>query len=592
MRIIQRRFEVIRRIFFSVKTMFVLVPGLIVSIIIATLLERTNGSSASKVLVYEAFWFEILWIWFSVTLFVNLFYSKVWQKKKWDLVLFPFAFFVVLSGFILTRHFTIEGYLSIREGETSNQFIGVKPFKLPFSLKLSDFRIERYKDSEAPSQFISNVVIKDPEHNIDKAYSIYMNHILRYRGYRVYQYSFDEDEKGSVFFVSRDPGAPVAYAGFFLLIGVIACAFFHPKGKIRKLETGIRKSEGSRFNIIAIVCLVIIISFCSLAFHLKIEELYSRFRILQLLGKWFVLVSFVFLSMRLIRFIFKNRFEKLFPIEEKILQWAVWLGFLIFTMGVVIRWVFMNQALWNMKYECMVFAGWASLLAGIALARHSRLPVICGSLLAGTVLIVAHMPSINLAGSPLPPVLKSRWFILHVSTAMASYGFFSVGTVMAFLNLLVPAFPIYRKENYLLHVHAVSTRSKITEQALWIGLLLLAFGSILGSIWANETWGRYWGWDPKESWTLIVILSYALVLHLRFIFRSHWRYWFNVLAFPAFGTLLMTYLGVNIFFSGLHSYSGEKAGEFPLVLFWIVEGWIVLSLLAYRNLRRSERYYS
>jgi cytochrome c-type biogenesis protein CcsB len=587
MRINERDFKVIRKFFFSIKTMFVLVLGLIVSIIIATLLERTYGSSTAKVLVYEAFWFEILWIWFSITLFVNLFHSKLWQRGKWDMVLFPFAFFIILSGVILTQHFAIEGYLSIREGETSNQFIGAKPFKLPFSLHLSDFKIERYKNSDAPSQFRSDVVIKDPEHNIDKPYSIYMNHILRYRGYRFYQYSFDEDEKGSVFFVSRDPGIPVAYAGFFLLIGVIVCAFFHPKGRIRELETEIRKGEGNSFSII-LICLMVLICLVSLIFHLKIEELFSRFRILQWLGKGFVFLNFVFLLMSLIRFVSRKRFEKLFPVFNKIFHWAVWIGFLLFTIVVVIRWVFIDQAVWNMKYECMVFAGWASLLAGIALSRNSRLPMICASLLSGIVLIVSHMPSIYLAGSPLPPVLKSKWFILHVSTAMTSYGFFSIGITLAFLNLIALSLYNFRKGNSL--ISKVPTWSKITEQALWIGLLLLTIGSILGAIWANETWGQYWGWDPKESWTLIVILSYALVLNLRFVFRFHWRYWFNVLMLPAFGTLLMTYLGVNILFSGMHSYGGGSG--FPLVVLWIIGVWIILSVLAYRNRKRFEINYS
>jgi cytochrome c-type biogenesis protein CcsB len=573
------RFIMIRKLFFSIHTMFVLVMGLIVSIIIATLLERTYGSFAARVLVYNSWWFEILWIWFSVTLFVNLILSKLWQRKKWDLVLFPFAFFIILLGFILTQHFTIDGYIYLRVGESSNQFED-KPFQLPFSLHLSDFRIERYKDSGEPSQFISDVVIKDTEHNIEKPYSIYMNHILRYRGYRIYQYSFDEDEKGSIFFVSRDPGILVAYAGFFLLIGVIALVFFHPKGRIREIETEIRNTAYSRFSIV-LLCLIAIIFLSSLAFHVQIKEFYYRFWILQWLGKWFVLVSCIFLLMSLIRFAFKNRFEKLFPITKKVFQWSVLLGFLIFTLGIVIRWIFINYALWNMKYECMVFAGWASLLAGIALSRHSRLPMICGSLLAGIVLIVAHMPSIYLAGSALPPVLKSKWFLIHVSTALASYGFFTVGTTMAFLHLLTLVFPISKKVNRLLR--GISIWSKITEQALWIGLLLLTIGSILGSIWANETWGRYWGWDPKESWSLIVILSYALVLHLRFVVSYNWRYWFNILAFPAFGTLLMTYFGVNIFFSGMHTYSGEIGNQFPLIIFWIAGGWIALSLLAYRN---------
>ncbi len=560
--------------------MLVLVMGLIVSIVIATLLERTYGSSAARVLVYNTRWFEFLWIWFSVALLVNLIYSKLWQRKKWDVVLFPFAFFVILSGVILTRHFTIDGYLALREGESSNQFVD-KPFQLPFSLHLSDFRIERYENSEEPSQFISNLVIKDPEHNIEKPYSIYMNHILKYRGYRFYQYSFDEDEKGSILFVSRDSGIPVAYAGFLLLIGVIALAFFHPKGRIREIETDIGKSEGSRFNVI-LLCIMGVIFLGSLAFHLKIEEFYNHFRILPWLGKWFVFLPLIFLIMSLIRFTFKDRFKKIF-------QWAIWFGFLIFTIGVITRWVFMDYTNWSMKYECMVFAGWASLLAGIVLSRHSRLPMICGSILSGIVLIVSHMPSIYVTGSSLPPVLRSRWFILHVSTAIASYGFFAVGTTMAFLNLLTLAFPISREKNHLLC--KLSIWSKIIEQGFWIGLLLLTIGSILGAIWANETWGRYWGWDPKESWSLIVILSYALVLNLRFII-SNWRYWFNILAFPAFGTMLMTYFGVNMFFSGMHTYGGERGAPFPFMVFWILGIWIALSLLAYRNRKRFEKVYS
>lgn len=562
--------------------MSILVVALIVSIATATFLERSYGSFTAKTLIYESFWFEILFVWLSAALFVNLTLSKLWQKQKWDIFLFPFAFFVILLGILLTQHFTIDGYLALREGQSSNQFID-KPFQLPFSLYLSDFRIERYAGSEEPSQFISDIVIKDPEHNVEKPYSIYMNHILRYRGYRFYQYSFYEDEKGTILFVSRDPGIPVAYAGFLLLIGVIACAFFHPNGRIRKLEREIRKSEWSRLNVISL-CLMGIIFLGSLAFHVQIQEMYYHFQIFKWLGRWFILISCIFLFISLIRFAFKNRLERILPTLKKIFQWAVLLGFLIFTIGVVIHWVFMDYASWSMKYECMVLAGWASLLAGVALSRYSRIPLICGSLLSGIVLIVSHMPSIYIGGSALAPVLRSRWFILHVSTAIASYGFFTVGTIMAFLNLLTLAVPISERKADTLS--GVSFMSKITEQSLWIGLLLLAVGSVLGAIWANETWGRYWGWDPKESWSLIVILFYALVLNLRFVVSSNWRYWFNVLAFPAFGTMMMTYFGVNMFFSGMHTYSGETGNRFPLIIFWIIGGWVILSLLAYRNRRR------
>jgi len=569
----------IRKLFFSIHTMLVLVMGLIVSIIIATLLERTYGSSAARLLVYESFWFEILWIWFSLILFVNLIHFKLWQRRKWAMVLFPFAFMVILFGVILTRHFAEEGFLHLYEGESSNQF-GAKPFNLPFSLRLVDFRVERYKNSQKPSQFYSDVLIEDSKHNIEKPYSIYMNHILRHRGYRVYQYSFDEDEKGTIFLVARDPGTPVAYAGFFLLIVVIVLTFFHSKSRIRELETEIRKSVKSLSGVI-LLCLMGIMCLGSSPFHIQIEKLYYRLRIFERLGKWFVLITCVVLLMSVIRFWSKNRFEKLFPVPEKLFQWAVWFGFLGLTIGLGIRWYLSGHAPLSNKYESMVFAAWASLLAGIALSRHSRLPMICGSLLSGIVLLMAHTPSIDPSFSSLSPVLKSKLMITHVSIAMASYGFFSVGTALAFWNLLTLAFPISGKENRFLR--GVSTWSKITEQALWIGLFLLTIGCILGSVWANETWGRYWGWDPKESWSLILILSYAMVLNLRFVIRSHWEYWLNVWAFFAFGSLLMTYFGVNRFFSGMHAYGGERGAQFPFMVFWIPGIWIVLSLLAYRN---------
>ena len=335
--------KIIRKLFFSIITMLALILGLILSIIIATLLEKAYGGSAARVLIYNAWWFEFLWVWFSLVLFVNLFHFKLWRRGKWDVVLFPFAFSTILLGFIITKHSAIEGYLPLREGESADKFLssvsylrvkassgvtsaeeeysvkpsslgkrwsrelileetslsilinhyipnpenpksaeaievtvetgvcsrslilfagkeiedrpvviqcdeveielslGPKPFHLPFSVYLEDFRVERYKDSQEPSQFHSDVVIRDTQHGLKKPYSIYMNHILRYRGYRLYQYSFDRDEKGTVFLVTRDPGTPVAYAGFFLFIVTISLAFFHPKSRIRELESQIRK---------------------------------------------------------------------------------------------------------------------------------------------------------------------------------------------------------------------------------------------------------------------------------------------------------------------------------------------------------------
>jgi len=326
------------------------------------------------------------------------------------------------------------------------------------------------------------------------------------------------------------------------------------------------------------------IMFLGSSFGSGLEELYYNARIFERTGKLLLSVVCVFLAISIVRLILKKRSTKLFPKIENIFQWTVWLGFLVFTIGLGIRWVLAGHAPLSNQYESMVFAAWASLLAGIALSRHSRLPLVCGSLLSGIVLLMAHKPSINAAISPLSPVLKSPLMIIHVSIAITSYGFFAVGTALSLFNLSTMAFSLSREKDGLLK--RVNTWSKITEQALWTGLLLVAIGCILGALWANETWGSYWGWDPKESWTLILILSYTLVLSLRFVTRFHWTYWLNVWSCFAFGVLLMTYFGVNRFFSGMHTYGGEGNFPFLFMVILMIVIWVGLSLLAHRNRNR------
>ena len=99
----------------------------------------------------------------------------------------------------------------------------------------------------------------------------------------------------------------------------------------------------------------------------------------------------------------------------------------------------------------------------------------------------------------------------------------------------------------------------INEVALTVGLIMLTIGNFLGGMWANESWGRYWGWDPKETWALITIFIYAFVLHLRLVPGLKGRWTFNLWSVLAFASVLMTYFGVNFYLSGLHSYaSGDQ----------------------------------
>ena len=99
----------------------------------------------------------------------------------------------------------------------------------------------------------------------------------------------------------------------------------------------------------------------------------------------------------------------------------------------------------------------------------------------------------------------------------------------------------------------------VNELSITIGLIMLTIGNFLGGMWANESWGRYWGWDPKETWALISIMVYAFVIHMRLIPGLRGKWLFNLMSIIAYSSILMTYFGVNFYLVGLHSYaSGDK----------------------------------
>src|SRR5690606_28181170 len=133
---------------------------------------------------------------------------------------------------------------------------------------------------------------------------------------------------------------------------------------------------------------------------------------------------------------------------------------------------------------------------------------------------------------------------------------------------------------------SIDDLSYVNEMALTVGLVMLTIGNFLGGQWANESWGRYWGWDPKETWALISIMVYASVIHARLVpgLRSRWI--FNVMAIFAFYSILMTYFGVNFYLSGLHSYaSGDKVVT-PIFIYISVALVTLLCVLSYFKFKK------
>jgi ABC-type transport system involved in cytochrome c biogenesis permease subunit len=148
-----------------------------------------------------------------------------------------------------------------------------------------------------------------------------------------------------------------------------------------------------------------------------------------------------------------------------------------------------------------------------------------------------------------------------VAIITASYGFLAMGALLGMLNLVLMV--LRNKKNETNIRFTILEVSYIIEMALIIGVMLLTIGSFLGGVWANESWGRYWGWDPKETWALVTVLIYAFILHLRKIPGLKSIFVLSSLALVGLSTVLMTFFGVNYYLSGMHSYGQGDPPPIP-----------------------------
>ncbi len=230
------------------------------------------------------------------------------------------------------------------------------------------------------------------------------------------------------------------------------------------------------------------------------------------------------------------------------------LVFMLHTFGIGIRWYISGRAPWANAYESMIYVAWATALAGLLFIRRSTMTLALAAFFAGIILFVANLNFMDPEITPLVPVLKSYWLMIHVAVITASYGFFGISFLLGLLTLAFMSTGNPQKVA-LLRPHIRELRI-INEMSLHIGLYLLTAGIFLGAVWANESWGRYWGWDPKETWALITMVVYAFILHARFLPALRSDYAFSVMSVLGLASVLMTYFGVNYYLSGLHSYGG------------------------------------
>ncbi|EPM2933229.1 cytochrome c biogenesis protein CcsA [Campylobacter jejuni] len=259
------------------------------------------------------------------------------------------------------------------------------------------------------------------------------------------------------------------------------------------------------------------------------------------------------------------------------------LAFVIHTVGLGLRAYLSGYAPWSNGYESMVYIAWALSLSGIFFSRKSPIALSLTSILSGVVLMVAHLSEMNPQITNLVPVLNSYWLSIHVSVITASYGFLGLCALLGIFTLFLMCF-LKKDGKYNLNIlRNITEATRINEMAMIFGLCLLTVGNFLGAIWANESWGRYWSWDSKETWALVSILVYAAILHLRMIPKYCNQFVFALWSMFAYWVIIMTYFGVNYFLTGLHSYAAGEAAQIPNYVYWGFALMVVLALFARRK---------
>lgn len=775
--------------------MLVLLILLSIGAAIGTFLENDFNNAYAKAMIYTSWWYQGLLILASLNLIL------IFLKKEKNLFrpgpIFHFAFVIILIGAFFTFQFGVDGSMHIREGEKSNTFkVGNQKIELPFYIHLKDFKLKRYPGSRAPSSFSSDVSIADNENNRFFDANIYMNNTLTYEGYKFFQTSYDEDEKGTILTVNKDPGVMITYIGYALLFIGLILTFFDKKSRIRFLLKKIKempiasillflflsvsnnlfsttqqyssyieqylnehkiqsknlaKSFGElivqgptgrmkpldtqnreilnkltgkstwngmthnqvvmgmfsrpeiwkKVNIIKVKTpqlrkilgvnpkqkLVAFNDFFNEKGEFKLTELTNKANQIppskrgtfeRDLIQVDELLNIAFMSYRamLIKifpkpndihnewidfFTFLNSekdFKHLSNLEkfideihrrdystasihlEKIKQYQTHFGkkviptkrrvktellynktkifirlsiaylllglflifyslssmfynkiinsklktgvnflilslFIIHSIGIAVRWYIGGYAPISNTYETMIYIAYSAILASILFLRKSIIGLGASLIMAGVFIFSAYLGEINPQITSLVPVLKSYWLSIHVSVITASYGFLGISALLGVLTLVI--FSLRKPSRKHLDAH-IKNITYINEATITVGIILLTIGNFLGAIWANESWGRYWGWDPKETWTYISILIYGMLIHLRLIRKIYSHYLFAIGSVFSFSSILMTYYGVNFYLSGMHSYATGDPVPMPNWVFILI-GCIVLLII-------------
>lgn len=319
--------------------------------------------------------------------------------------------------------------------------------------------------------------------------------------------------------------------------------------------------------------------------RVQAELMYNKLDLFRQCKKGYLIMGGLLL---VLSFIAMFRKDKWVRYAIGLLGVAVFLVFLVHTAGMALRGYISGYAPWSNSYETMVYVAWATVFGGFLFARRNNLTFSLATLFGGIILFVSGLNWMDPQINPLVPVLKSPWLMFHVAINVAAYGFFGISCLLGITNM---AMMIGTKaKNATLLSTRIRELSIINEMSLLIGIALMTIGIFMGAVWADESWGRYWGWDPKETWALITLVVYAITLHLRLVKKWDNPWLFNLMAVVSFSTVLMTYFGVNYFMSGMHSYGQNDAAGGIFTYLYIAVA--VIAVIAFASRYKYKRFIS
>lgn len=327
--------------------------------------------------------------------------------------------------------------------------------------------------------------------------------------------------------------------------------------------------------------------------HVKVEIAYNKMNIFGNTEMIYLSVGLVLLIVYFIRIFVRPdlKTDKRFDRIRQAFVIVLGVTFFYHAAGLGMRWYVSGHVPWSDGYEAVVFIALVTMVAGFLFARSNPAILAGTALLAAFMIMVTELNLLDPEITPLQPVLKSYWLMIHVAIITGSYGFLGLAAILGLINLILY---ISRNEvNKDIVTPNINELTYVAEMTMTIGLFMLTIGTFLGGVWANESWGRYWGWDPKETWALVSVLVYAVILHFRFIPGMKSKFLFNVMSLWGYAAILFTFFGVNFILVGLHSYAqGDGAvGLPPSVIITIIAfvAFTVIAILRNRAFNKQQR---